>query len=418
MRKKLLLSFIVGYVIFIGFIYFYLFYFDTGAIPAEFKGSSVDPETFLTAEELVQSEEYSKIRNFLYFLEVPLEWLFYLLLLLFGIGKLFEKWAEQTTRMKFIHNALFTFCLSFLSFVFFYPLKFLRYSLSKKYGISIQSFHEWMRDLLINFWLDWILLFIVVSALYWLIRKSEKRWWLYTWFLAIPFAIFLMFIQPVIIDPLFNDFYEIKNKELEERILTLADTAGIPSEHVYEVNMSEKTNALNAYVTGVGANSRIVLYDTTLERLSEDEIVFIMAHEMAHYVEKHIYFGMAGYLVLLLGLMFIIAKLANKIVNKYGRLLNVSSMKKLSSFPLILLIVSVLTFATSPISNAVSRHIEMRADVYALQLTNDQEAAVSTFQKLSQASLSQVNPPILVKWFRYGHPTMLERIQRAEQFRD
>ena len=114
---------------------------------------SADPETFLTAEELVQSEEYSKIRNFLYFLEVPLEWLFYLLLLLFGIGKLFEKWAEQTTRMKFIHNALFTFCLSFLSFVFFYPLKFLRYSLSKKYGISIQSFHEWMRDLLINFWL-------------------------------------------------------------------------------------------------------------------------------------------------------------------------------------------------------------------------------------------------------------------------
>ena len=85
-------------------------------------------------------------------------------------------------------------------------------------------------------------------------------------------------------------------------------------------------------MTGVGANSRIVLYDTTLERLSEDEIVFIMAHEMAHYVEKHIYFGMAGYLVLLLGLMFIIAKLANKIVNKYGRLLNVSSMKKLCLF--------------------------------------------------------------------------------------
>jgi len=157
-----------------------------------------------------------------------------------------------------------------------------------------------------------------------------------------------MFIQPVVIDPLFNDFYEIKNKSLEEKILSLAETAGIPSEHVYEVNMSEKTNALNAYVTGVGSNSRIVLYDTTLEKLNEDEILFIMAHEMAHYVEKHIYFGITGYLSLLFLLLFVVAKLAKKVIKKFGKLLHISSMNNLASLPLILLIVSVLTFATSP----------------------------------------------------------------------
>src|SRR5690606_39597744 len=95
-----------------------------------------------------------------------------------------------------------------------------------------------------------------------------------------------MFVQPVIIDPLYNDFFPLTNKELETKILELASRADIPADHVFEVNMSEKTNALNAYVNGIGSNSRIVLWDTTLERLSEDEILFIMAHEMGHYVMK------------------------------------------------------------------------------------------------------------------------------------
>ena len=93
-------------------------------------------------------------------------------------------------------------------------------------------------------------------------------------------------------------------------------------------------------------------------------------------------------------------------------------MNNLASLPLILLIVSVLTFATSPISNVVSRQMEMRADLYAMELTKNNDAAVSTFQKLTKTGLSQVNPPTLVKWFRYGHPTMLERIQMAERYGD
>ena len=100
-----------------------------------------------------------------------------------------------------------------------------------------------------------------------------------------------MFLQPVVIAPLYNDFYPLKDKELEAQILELASQADIPADHVFEVNMAEKTNALNAYVTGIGANARIVLWDTTLNGLSNEQILFIMAHEMAHYVEKHIYFG-------------------------------------------------------------------------------------------------------------------------------
>lgn len=415
LRKKIILTFLISYVFFVGFMYLYLFHIHTIELPNSLIGTSVDPETFLSQDELILVNEYSAIRNFLFFVEVPLEWFFYLLLLLFGVGKMFEKWAKITTKRMLFQSAIVTFCLVTTSTVFFYPLRFVRFQLAKSYGISTQSHYDWMRDLLISFWLDWLLLFVGVTVMYWLIRKSN-RWWIYAWGLSIPFAVFMMFIQPVVIDPLYNEFYPIQNKQLEEKILAIAETAGIPAEHVYEVNMSEKTNALNAYVTGVGSNARIVLYDTTLERLSEEEIIFIMAHEMAHYIEKHIYLGIAGYLLFLLATLFFVAKLINRLVARFGKLLQIPSVSSFASLPLILLLISILTFAASPVTNAVSRHLEMRADKYAIEVTEDPHAAVSTFQELTRAGLSQVNPPLLVKLFRYGHPTIKERILFVESY--
>ena len=128
----------------------------------------------------------------------------------------------------------------------------------------------------------------------------------------------LTFIQPVVIDPLYNDFSTLKNKELETKILAMADKADIPAKHVYEVNMSEKTNALNAYVTGIGPNARIVMWDTTLKQLKDKEILFIMAHEMGHYVMKHIYWGVASYVLLSFIGMYLISRIINMCIRKWG----------------------------------------------------------------------------------------------------
>lgn len=179
--------------------------------------------------------------------------------------------------------------------------------------------------------------------------------------------------------------------------------------------MSEKTNSMNAYVTGIGANSRIVLWDTTLNKLSDNEILFIMAHEMGHYVKKHIYVGIASALVLSLVGLWMTKKLSDMIMRKWGTNLKVKSFQDVSSLPLILLLLSILTFAVSPATNLLSRHHEVQSDTYALELTEDKEAAVKTFQALSRSGLSQVNPPFLVKVFRYSHPTILERIEFMEE---
>nr|WP_186324756.1 M48 family metallopeptidase [Paenibacillus bovis] len=416
MIKKWALRAIIAYVLFGVFMYAYLYFLADSSIPDALKGTSADPTTFLDAKEIMLSEEYSKFRNLLFFLATPYEWLFYYLILILGISAKFEDWAKKTTKISIVTTAIYLFWLSIASFLVMFPLSYLSFMMSKSYNISTQTFSLWMKDKLIDFWIEFAISFIVITVLYALIRKFKKRWWLGAWILSVPFSIFMMFIQPVLIDPLYNEFTPLQDKQLEAKILELADKANIPADHVYEVDMSSKTNSMNAYVTGVGSNSRIVLWDTTLERLSDDEILFIMAHEMAHYVEKHIYIGIAGYLLLTLIGLYITAKIMERWITRRGQTWKVEKMTNISSLPVFLLVTSILLFSVSPLSNWVSRYQEVRADSYAIEMTQNKDAGVQTFQSLTKAGLSQINPPYLVKIFRYGHPTMLERIKLIEDY--
>ncbi|EIJ81923.1 Zn-dependent protease with chaperone function [Bacillus methanolicus PB1] len=416
MARKIGFYAVVAYAVYGMFFYWYLFYFADTSLPFEYEGSRADPATFLNGRELMLTEEYSKVRNLLFFLSTPLEWLLYTLILVSGLSKAFKRWAEQSAKIKFVQTAIYLFWLSLFAFIGTFPLNFISYSLSKSYHISVQTFNSWIKEELIDFWINYGIMLIIVTVLYWLTNKSRKRWWLYAWLLSVPFTLFMMFLRPVVIDPLYNDFYPLKNKELEAKILSMAEQANIPSEHVFEVNMAQKTTALNAYVTGIGSNSRIVLWDTTLNLLNEKQILFIMAHEMAHYVKKHLYIGIAGYLLLSLAGLYITSKAMNMAIRRWGNDLKISQVNDIASLPLILLIVSILMFASSPLSNVLSRYQEKQADQYAIEMTRDPAAAISTFQELTRAGLSQVNPPLLVKIFRYEHPTMLERISAMEDY--
>ena len=410
MTKKWGLLAVLAFGLYVVAMYVYFFHSQNSGIPVSLKGTVADPSTFLTAQELILSQDLSKIRNFLFFILTPFEWLLYFVILITGISRLFESRGTEQQKWAIWRNAKYLFLLSFLLFILQFPLNYYQYKLSKSYGISTQQFSSWMRDNVIDFWIDFGMSVLIVSVLYWLIKKSPKKWWFYAWALTVPFSIFLMFIQPVVIDPIYNDFYPLKDKALEAKILSLAAQADIPAEHVYEVNMSEKTNALNAYVTGIGDNSRIVLWDTTLNRLSDEEILFIMAHEIGHYVMKDIYIGIAEYLLMTLIGLWLIAKIMPWFIRRYGAQLKIEKMSNIHSLPLFLLISSVLLFFSSPLSNAISRYQEVRADEYAMELVEDPEAAVSSFQNLTKSGLSEVNPPTLVKWFRYSHPPMIERI--------
>ncbi|USK34696.1 M48 family metallopeptidase [Bacillus sp. F19] len=415
MRKWLTVSVLI-YFLYGLFVYWYIYMGADSALPTQFQGGSADPNTFMNSRELELSGEYSSLRDFLYFVTAPFEWFIFFVILVIGFSKKIQHWSEGISRFFVIQTAVYVFWLSFIVALCAFPIEWLRYKISLSYHITTQAFTGWMKDQIIDFWVNYAFMILIVAVLYSLIRKFSGKWWLFAWILSIPFSLFLMFIQPVLIDPLYNDFTPLKNKELEAKILAIAEKADIPAEHVFEVNMSEKTNALNAYVTGIGDNSRIVLWDTTLNKLSEDEILFIMAHEMGHYVMKHIYVGIAGYLVLTLIGLYLINRLMNFTIRRFGHILNITEKQQLASLPLFLMLLGMLTFASNPFSNIISRHQEKDADLYAIEMTENPEAAVNTFQELTKAGLSQVNPPGLVKIFRYSHPTILERITYLEEW--
>ncbi|MFN7251719.1 MAG: M48 family metallopeptidase [Anaerobacillus sp.] len=411
--KKVFFGVLMIYLLYAVVISSYLFFADTQLAP-EYIGTEADPKTFMNEEQLNLSKEFSKWGNVIYFIYAPLEWIIYIFILCFGFSQLFARWSQQISKYRFFQTALYVVLMSTFCYIIVFPIRYFSFSISKQYGVNIQSFNSWMKDNLIGFWIEAVMLTIVVYVIMLLVSNSPKRWWLYTWFLSIPFTLFLMFIQPVVIDPLYNDFYRIQDKDLEREILQLAQQSNIPAEHVYEVKMSEKTNALNAYVTGIGSNLRIVLWDTTLERLSKDEVLFVMAHEMGHYDLKHLKQLLLGTIAMSFVGLFITSKLYQLTINNFGRQLRLKR-DDLAALPIIFLILSMLSFAVSPITNGVSRAYEYQSDRYALQLTNDADAAVKTFQKLSVEGLADVNPPKLVKLFRYTHPPIVERITHIRE---
>ncbi|WP_088073014.1 M48 family metallopeptidase [Gottfriedia luciferensis] len=411
-KSKLTKIICLGYLIYIILVLLYFYVFTSSNLPLKYKGTFVDPHTFMNHKEANLSASYSTLKNVLYFISLPLDWIVLSLLLLSGTIERLGDSLSKLTRFKFIQVFLYFFFVSIITYIVTFPINFYRFKLSTKYGLSVQTFNGWMKDEMISFWINFAMMFFVMYVVYLLIKKQPKKWWLTAWLLSIPFTIFLTFIQPVVIDPLYNDFYPLKDKKLENKIVALAHEANIPASRVYEVNMSTKTTTYNAYVTGIGKNARIVLWDTTLKGLSEEEIMFIMAHEMSHYVNKDIYKSMFGILAGSLVGLYIISRLMNAALSKSR---NKNASEKMAVILTLFLIISgIVGFISDPISNTFSRSAEKRADLFAVKLTKDPEAGITAFQKLSRNSLAQVNPPFLVKLFRYDHPTMLERMKYLE----
>jgi len=415
--KKFYIAFVSLLTIYGIGISYYLFQMDH-SLPEIFIGSAADPSTFMTAEQLRIATLFSRLKYFLFFMGIPWEWAIYLLILGLGFSTLFVIMAKKLSKKSFFgQTAIYVFLLSLVVALLQLPLQYYSYKLSRDYGINIQPFGSWIADKGKSFIIDLILTIPMIWLLYVLINKSPKKWWFWFWLISVPLTILLFFIQPVVIDPVFNDFQSLENKELKEDILILAEKAEIPTEQVYQVNMSEKTKSMNAYVTGIGSNARIVLWDTTLNKLNKEEILFIMAHEMAHYVYKHIYWMLLGTIASSLALSYIVYRLVNWIIKKYGAYWGISRLGDLRSLPLLLLMISILSFAISPIENTVSRQSERAADKYAMEMVGDKNAAISSFQKLTIESLSEPNPPELVKIFLYSHPTMVERLYTISSFK-
>jgi STE24 endopeptidase len=308
--------------------------------------------------------------------------------------------------------------LFLLSYALFYlPLDYYEGFLRQHaYGLSNQTLAKWVSDWVKSVALGGIGLALVLWIPYLLLRRSPRRWWLYGGLAALPLTTFLLIVTPIWIDPLFNPFERLSDRKLEARILALAERAGIQGSRVYVVRKSLDTKTLNAYVTGIGSSKRIVFWDTLLGRLTPDQIGFVMAHEMGHYVLHHVLATIVSATLLATCALFLVHRVAQAIIARFHRRFGFDRLSDVASFPLILLLGGILSFLTSPLVLAFSRHQEHEADRFGLELTRDNYAAATTFVRLQQDNLAIPRPG---RWFtiwRASHPSLGARVDFANRY--
>src|SRR6202521_5456238 len=258
----------------------------------------------LSHERQAKAVAYSRAGYTLYFASYFLGGLFLFLILRLGWAAKFRDIAENVSDKKWIQGLVFVPLLFLTIAVLHLPLRMYWHSLSLHYEQSIQGWGSWFWDWTKGELLDTAFGIVLVLSLFAVMRRNPRRWWLYFWPPAVLILLGLMVITPLVIDPLFNKFEPLSKEhpDLVASIEKLTKHAGvpIPPDRMFLMMASQKTNAINAYVTGLGASKRVVIWDTTIQKTSNDEALFIVGHELGHYVLGHV---RSGFLVGAAGLL-------------------------------------------------------------------------------------------------------------------
>jgi STE24 endopeptidase len=304
--------------------------------------------------------------------------------------------------------------LTVIGRLFTLPLSAYAEVIRHRYGLSTRSWGLWLRDVGVATAIDAGLTAVGLLALVWLARSAPRTWWAWGAVGAAALVVVGSFLWPVVIEPAFNRFESMQAGPLRSDLLALAEENGTPVQDVLVSDASRRTTTLNAYVSGFGSTRRIVVYDTVLDTLPDAQIESIVAHELGHVSADDV---LTGTLMGALGAAAGVAALGWLL--SLGPLLRRSGAESAGDpriVPLILFLMAIGTLVSTPLQNLVSRHIEARADVHALDLTDDPAALVDLQRQLAAANLADPDPPTALQWFFGSHPTTAERIALASDW--
>jgi Zn-dependent protease with chaperone function len=340
------------------------------------------------------------------------------LILFTGFSARLRHWAECIGRNWLLALAIYVVAFMAIKYLLEFPLScYLGFFRQHAYDLSNQSLGRWFGNSLKRLGVDTAVCAMFLWIPYLLVRRSPRRWWFYTWLAATAATVFMVFITPVWIDPLFNKFSPLKDKALEAEIVALAERAGIKESSVYEVEKSADTKAVNAYVTGFMGTKRIVLWDTIIAKLDRRELLTVMGHEMGHYVLRHVLQGILLSSGLTIFGLYLFYRLSGRVIGRFKARFGFDRLSDFASWPFILLFFTAGNLAIEPFILAFSRHLEHEADRFALEITRDNHADATASVKLQMQNLSVPRPGLMYKIWRASHPSVGERIDFANAYK-
>lgn len=352
------------------------------------------------------------------------------LLLSLGWAASLAAWAERLLRRRWMQGLLFFAVYMVISTLADLPLSAIGHAVSRHYGISVQGWAGWFGDLAKGMGLSLLFGTPVLLFFNWIVRVSPRRYFAWIWLVSLPLILLITFASPFL-DPIFNKFEPLTKTHpaLVAKLETVVARTGtnIPPERMFLMKASAKSNGLNAYVTGIGATKRFVMWDTATDRLPDDEILFIFGHESGHYVLNHIPKKLAGSTAGTFFVLWASAGFAGWLVRRFGarwQLVSPYGSAPLASrqgFLVLLFALSVAGLILQPASSTFSRHFEHEADIYGQEaihglVADPQKTAVSAFNHLGEAWLEDPNPNPFVEFWTYGHPSVQNRANFAMHY--
>lgn len=370
----------------------------------------------LDPERQEKAKEHARIRRRLMVVDLTLGGLYAVAWLLSGWSINLRNFLLQWTENEWLLVAGFVLVFGGIYFLIDLPLGYYSgYVLPHRYELSTQTLGGWVVDQVKSILVGGILGLLVIEIIYFVLRLSPDLWWLWAGLILLFFTVILANLAPVLLMPLFYKFVPLEEEhaDLVDRLMKLAERAGTRVRGVYQFDMSRRTTAANAAITGLGNTRRIILGDTLINEFSADEVETILAHELGHQVHRDIPIGILVESAITLGGLYLASLGLLWGVEVFG----FEGIADVAAFPLFGLVLGAYGLLTMPLGNAFSRWRERRADQYALQSTGKGQAYASALTRLANQNLAEVDPEPWVEILLYSHPALNKRIEMAESYR-
>jgi STE24 endopeptidase len=372
--------------------------------------------TTIDPEKQVQARQYARIHRRVWLLDTLLSTLYLLAWLFLGWAASLAAWLRSFTTNDWLLVLGFAVVFGGISALLELPLSFYSgYLLPHRFGQSNQDLKSWLVDQLKGAAIGAPLGLILLELVYLALRLTGGWWWLWTGAGMLVFSVMMANLAPVLIMPLFNKFVPLgeEHADLAARLMKLAEDAGTRVRGVFKFDMSKRTKAANAALTGLGNTRRIILGDTLINEFSPDEIETVLAHELGHHVHRDIPILVAFGTMMTLGGLYLASLGLNWAVNHFG----FTGPGDIAGLPALAIVLGAFGLVTQPLNNAFSRWRERLADTYSLQSTGKPAAFASAFARLANQNLGEVDPEKWVIFMFYDHPPLGERIRMADTWK-
>jgi STE24 endopeptidase len=372
-------------------------------VPPEFAGA-VDPEV------LRRTAAYTLAQSRLGLVESLFGAALTLVFLFGGLLPFYDRWIASLSGFFVFAGLIFFLGLQLAQALLDIPFSLYRnFVLETRFGFNVMSGRLWLTDLVKSTLLSLVLMGLLIAGALAIIQASPQRWWLWVWALVALVTLFLMYLSPYLIEPLFYKFEPVRDEELKARIESLTEKAGLKVSAVQQVDASRRSRHSNAYFTGIGRVKRIVLFDTLLAQMTHDEILAILAHEAGHWKKGHI-----RRRLIFAELLSLTAFCLAWWLLGWGGLPQLLGLEQASFFARVVILGflgSLVTFPLTPFGSWFSRRHERQADRFAVELTGEPASLASALVKLSKENLANLHPHPLYAWFHYSHPPIVERVR-------